>query len=102
MFHLYVSEGKRVDYVIREVSTCPQTPPRGMLQQPFRYGDSSMYASVGDINNIVESVVPGKSKLRIMSDILVDTFHWTVLDEPIGNGNTTAFWYKPVMQYSQA
>ena len=29
---------------------------------------------------------------------LVDKLHWTPLDEPIGNGNATAFWYKPVIQ----
>ena len=33
-----------------------------MLQWPFHYDDSSMYAAVGDINYIAESVVPGKSK----------------------------------------
>ena len=31
--------------------------------------------------------------------ILADKFHWTVSDEPIGNGNATTFWYKPVIQF---
>ena len=31
--------------------------------------------------------------------IIADKFHWTVSDEPIRNGNTTAFWYKPVIQF---
>ena len=33
-----------------------------MLRRPFHYDDSSMYAAVGDISYIAESVVPGKSK----------------------------------------
>ena len=53
---------KRVDYGICEVSVCPRTPPRGMLWRPFYYDDSLMYAAVGDISYVVESVVPGKSK----------------------------------------
>ena len=53
---------KRVDYGIHEVSVCPLTPSRGMLRRPFHYDDGSMYAAVGDINYIAESVVPGKSK----------------------------------------
>ena len=52
---------KRVDYRIREVSVCQRTPPREMLRRPFHYDDSSMYAAVGDINYIAESVVPGTS-----------------------------------------
>ena len=51
---------KRVDYGIREVSVCPRTPPKGMLRRPHHYDDSSMYAAVGDISYIAESVVPGK------------------------------------------
>ena len=51
---------KRVDYGIREVSVCPRTPPRGMLRRSFHYDDSSMYAAVGDISYISESVIPGK------------------------------------------
>ena len=54
---------KRVDYGIREVSVCPRTPPKGMCRRPFRYDDSSMYAAVGDISYIAESVVPGKQSL---------------------------------------
>ena len=53
---------KRADYGIRKVSVCPRTPPRRMLRRPFHYNDSSMYAAVGDISYIAESVVPGKSK----------------------------------------
>ena len=53
---------KRIDYGICEVSVCPRTPPRGVLRWPFHCDDSSMYAGVGDINYIAESVVPGKSK----------------------------------------
>ena len=53
---------KQIDYEIHEVSVGPRTPPRGMLWRPFHYDDSSMYAAVGDINYIVESVVPEKSK----------------------------------------
>ena len=33
-----------------------------MLRCPFHYDDGSMYAAVGDINYIAESVVPGNSK----------------------------------------
>ena len=54
--------GKGVDYGIREVRVCPQTPPRGMLRRPFHYNDSSMYVAVGNISYIAESVVQGKSK----------------------------------------
>ena len=32
-----------------------------MLRRPFHYDNSSMYAAVGDINYIVESVVTWKS-----------------------------------------
>ena len=53
---------KQVDYGICELSVCPRTPPKGMLRRPFHYDDSSMYAAVGDISYIAESVVPGKSK----------------------------------------
>ena len=52
---------KRVDYGTCEVSVCPRTPPRGMLQWPFHYDNSSMYAAVGDMNYIAESIVLGKS-----------------------------------------
>ena len=51
---------KRVDYGIREVAICPRTPPKGMQRRPHHYDDSSMYAAVGDISYIAESVVPGK------------------------------------------
>ena len=34
----------------------------GMLQRPFQYNDSSMYAAVGDIDYVVGSIIPGKSK----------------------------------------
>ena len=34
-----------------------------------------------------------------MTAILADKFHWTVLDEPIGNRNATTFWYKLVKQF---
>ena len=54
--------GIRLDYGIREVNVCPQTPPGGMLRRPFRYDDSSMYAAVLDISYIAESVVPGVSE----------------------------------------
>ena len=30
---------------------------------------------------------------------LVGKLHWTPLDEPIGNGNASAFGYKPVIQF---
>ena len=30
---------------------------------------------------------------------LANKLHWTALDEPIGNGNASAFWYKPVIQF---
>ena len=52
---------KRVDYGTCGVSVCPRTPPRGMLQWPFHYDNSSMYVAVGDINYIAESIVLGKS-----------------------------------------
>ena len=51
---------KRIDYGIREVSVCRRTPPKGMLRRPIHYDDSSMYAAVGDISYIAESVVPGE------------------------------------------
>ena len=35
----------------------------------------------------------------LVTAILADKFHWTVWNEPIGNGNATAFWYKPVIQF---
>ena len=82
-----VLRGKGVDYGSREVSVCPRTPPREMLRRSFHYDDSSMYAAVGDISYIAESVVPGKSKrldgesvgLKI-SDLTiaqyVETFNW--------------------------
>ena len=35
---------------------------KGDATMAFHYDDSSMYAAVGDINYIVESVVLGKSK----------------------------------------
>ena len=53
---------KRVDYGICEVSVCPRTNPKGMLRRPFHYDDSSMYATVGSISYIAESVVPGRSR----------------------------------------
>ena len=34
----------------------------------------------------------------LVTAIVADKFLWTVSDEPIGNGNTTAFWYKLVIQ----
>ena len=56
---------KRIDYGIRKVSGCLQTPPRGMLLPLFYYDDSSMYAAVGDINYIAESVVRGKESVSM-------------------------------------
>ena len=53
---------KCVDYEIRKVSICPQTTSKGVLQRTLHYNDSSMYAAVGDINYIAESVVQGKTK----------------------------------------
>ena len=35
----------------------------------------------------------------LVTAILADKFHWTVSDKPIGNGNTTTFWCKPVIQF---
>ena len=35
---------------------------KGDAAMAFHYDDGSRYAAVGDINYIVESVIPGKSK----------------------------------------
>ena len=50
-FPSWASGGKQVDCRIRQVSVCPRTPPRRMLQWPFHYNDSLMYVAVGDINS---------------------------------------------------
>ena len=33
----------------------------------------------------------------LVTAILADKLHWTALEESIGNGNASAFWYKPVI-----
>ena len=53
---------KRLDYGISDVNVCPQTSPEVMLQWPFCYNDSPMYAVVLDISCIAESVVPEVSE----------------------------------------
>ena len=58
----FTGVSSRVDYGIRQVSVCPRTPLRRVQLRPFHYDDSLMYAAVGDINYIVESVVSGKGK----------------------------------------
>ena len=45
----------RRNYGIREADGCSRTPPGAMLQRPFRYRRSFMYAAVSDINYIAGS-----------------------------------------------
>ena len=60
---------KRVDYGIRKVSICPQTPARDMQRQPFHYHDSSMYEAMGDINYIAESIVSDLTIAQYVDDV---------------------------------
>ena len=64
---------------MHKVSICPRTPPRGMLRQPFHYNDSLMYAAVGDISYIAESVVLGKSKCLNGKSVGLKISHLTIV-----------------------
>ena len=75
----------------------PHPPYRSENQAVVR--DNSCYSSRFNADGHGTFKIYRRYGGNLVTAIFADKFHWTVSDEPIGNENATAFWYKPVIQF---